>query len=206
MNKLRLVMTKLHIRFARKGVFEKLETLSISDDYHVEVAKYSNEKDGFIGQATLWCTIVVNDKAYTSDTMLKYVVTHEHGHCKQWYSLLGYPIIIAVWIIGGFAILFGLFGLVFFWALSMSYLTAVFTLAWGIVFLVIGSSYSWFIEYKADSYAIKTLGLDQYLNAREEMKKLPKLSLMVRLIGRMTHPTPGIVFKIFQFFNNQSRL
>lgn len=201
MNKFRLAITKFHIKHARKGTFEKLETISLPNHGDIEVAKYSNKQDGSIGQATLWGTIIINDKAYTSDKVLTYVIAHEYGHCKQWYSLLGYPIIIAAWIFGGMAFMMSLASLILFWLFPGSVLVSLIGMTWSVALLLIGCSYSWFIEYKADSYAIKTLGLDHYLNAREEMKKLPKPSFTMRFIGRMTHPTPGIIFKIFQFFN-----
>lgn len=204
MNKISLVLTKLHIRFVRKGVFERLETISVTDNHRIEVAKYSNEKDGFLGQATFWGTIVLNSKAYISETVLRYVVTHEYGHCKQWYSLLGYPIVIVAWMIAFFTISFGLVGLAFFWLFGMTFMTAAYILFWGMVFLSIGSGYSWFIEYKADKYAIDILGLPQYTKAREEMKHLPKLPRSTRVLGRLTHPSPELMVRIFRRFNKET--
>ncbi len=184
-------------------MFEKLETISVTDNHRIEVAKYSNEKDGFIGQATFWGTIVLNSKAYISETVLRYVVAHEYGHCKQWYSLLGYPIVIVAWMIAFFTISVGLVGLALFWLFGMTFMTAAYILFWGIVFLSIGSGYSWFIEYKADKYAINILGLSHYVKAREEMKSLPKLPRSTRVLGRLTHPTPELVVRIFQRFNKE---
>ncbi|MBA7678952.1 hypothetical protein ES703_87232 [subsurface metagenome] len=83
-----------------------------------------------------------------------------------------------------------------------SILTVFFSmLVIGSVAIAVGCSYSWFIEYKADSKAIRTLGMDVVLHAREEMERFPKVPLTWRIIARMTHPPFSCTKRIYQFFN-----
>lgn len=202
MNKVVLSLTKLYLR-SRKARFAAVSRLKLPDNRAVEFVVYASDDDFLLGQATITSAIIVHEKCLSAPELLNYVVAHEDAHRRSWYSYLTLPLIIILWPYGFFAICTALFYLgAMVAAGDYNILPSFFSmLVIGLLAIAIGCFYSWFIEYKADSKAIRILGMDTVLHAREEIDRFPKLPLSWRIIARMTHPPFSCTKRIYQVFN-----
>ena len=202
MNKVVLSLTKLYLR-SRKAKFVTISGIKLPDNREVEFAVYTSDDDFLLGQATFTGAIIVHEKCFGAPELLNYVVAHEDGHQRSWYSYLAFPFIVILWLYGLFAMCTALFYLLAMVATGdYSILPAFFSmLVIGLLTIAIGCFFSWFIEYKADSKAIRILGMDTVLHAREEMGRFPKPPLSWRIIARMTHPPFSCTKRIYKFFN-----
>lgn len=202
MNKVVLSLTKLYLR-SQKAKFKNISRIKLPDNREVEVVVYTNDNDFWLGQATITGAIIVHEKCFSSTELLHYVVAHEDAHRRSWYSYLTLPLVIILWPYGFFALCTASFYLgAMVAAGDYSILPSFFSvLVIGLVAIAIGCFYSWFIEYKADSKAIRILGMDKVLYAREEMDRFPKLPLSWRIIARMTHLPFSYTKRIYKFFN-----
>ena len=202
MNKVVLSLTKLYLR-SRKARFVNLSRIKLPGNRGIEFIVYTSDNDFLLGQATVTGAIIVHEKCLGTQELLNYVVAHENAHKRSWYSYLAIPLIIVFWFYGLFAVGTSLLYLgVMIATGDYSILTLFFSmLVIGLVAITVGCSYSWFIEYKADSKAIRTLGIDVVLHAREEMERFTKVPLTWRIIARMTHPPFSCTKRIYQFFN-----
>ena len=202
MNKVVLSLTKLYLR-SQKVKFKNISRIKLPDNREVEVIVYTNDTDFWLGQATITGAIIVHEKCFSSTELLHYVVAHEDAHRRSWYSYLTIPLLAILWPYGFFVMCSALFYLVAMLAAGYySILPSFFSmLFFGLLVIAIGCFYSWFIEYKADSKAIRILGMDTVLHAREEMGHFSKLPLSWRIIARMTHPPFSYTKRIYKFFN-----
>jgi len=202
LNKVVLSLTKLYLR-SQKAKFKNISRIKLPDNREVEFVVYTSDDDFLLGQATLTGAIIVHAKCFGTPGLLNYVVAHEDAHRRSWYSYLTLPLVIILWPYGFFVMCTALFYLVAIVAAGdYSILPSFFSMLFiGLLAIAIGCFYSWFIEYKADSKAIRVLGMDTVLHAREQMDRFPKLPLSWRIIARMTHPPFSCTKRIYKFFN-----
>lgn len=204
MNKVVLSLTKLYLR-SRKAGFVAISRLRLPDNREVEFVVYNSDNGFLLGQATVTGAIIVHEKCFSTPELLNYVVAHEDAHRRSWYSYLTLPLVIILWPYGFFAICTAVFYLgAMVAAGDYNILPSFFSmLIIGLLAIAIGCFYSWFIEYKADSKAIRILGMDTVLRAREEIEYFPKPPLSWRIIARMTHPPFSCTKRIYQAFNRE---
>jgi Zn-dependent protease with chaperone function len=204
LNRAILSLTKLYLR-SRKAKFRNISRIRLPDNREVEVVVYASNGDFLLGQATITGAIIVHEMCFSHTELLYYVVAHEDAHRRSWYSYLALPLIIVLWPYGLFAVGSSLFYLGAAVSSGDYNILSLFfgMLIIGLIAIAIGCFYSWFIEYKADRQAIRVLGMDTVLHAREEIGRLPKLSLSWRIIARMTHPPFSLTKRIYQFFNGK---
>ena len=192
MNRFTLFLTKQYLRTV-DAEFSGISKVSLPNDLEVEVVTFSGEKAFWLGQATITRAIIVHKKCFKNEVLLHYVVAHEYGHNKSWFSLLMVPVIAILWLYGLFALLGG------FLALQLG------GLIFGLSIFLIGCTISWIIEYKAESVAIEILGMNQVISARKLMDNMPTLPIVWRIIARLTHPRFSWTLAIYKFFHKDSQ-
>lgn len=198
-------MTKIYLR-TRKARFLTISKLKLPNNREVEYIVFTSDDDFLLGQATITGVIIVHEKCLIKQEMLNYVVAHENAHRRSWYNYLAFPIVGFFWFYGLFVFSNSLFYLgvmiatrniipIVFFSMSIT----------GIISIAIGCSYSWFIEYKADSIAIQTVGVSNFIYARSLMSNMPQVPLFWKILGRMTHPPPNWTLAIYKFFHKKDR-
>lgn len=192
LNRFTLFITKKYLR-TMDADYSGVSKVSLPNDLEVEVVIFSGEKAFWLGQATITRAIIVHEKCFKNEVLLHYVVAHEYGHHKSWFSFLMVPVITILWLYGLFAILWG------FLALQLGGFIL------GLSIFLIGCAISWIIEYKADSVTIEILGMNQVTSARELMDNMPKLPLVWRIISRLTHLRFSWTLAIYKFFHKDKQ-
>ena len=185
MNRFTLFITKRYLRIIN-AKFIGVSKVSLPNNLEVEVVSFSSENDYILGQATPTRAIIVHEKCFSNTELLYCVVAHEYGHHKSWYSYLAFPIIAILWLWGLFAFTRG-------------------AIIFGLLLILIGCAYSWFIEYKADSIAIGILGVNQVVSGREQMGNMPRSPLLLRIISRMTHLPFTWNMAIYNYFHKDNK-
>jgi len=162
LNKVVLSLTKLYLR-SQKAKFKNISRIKLPDSREVEFVVFTNDNDFWLGQATITGAIIVHEKCFSSTELLHYVVAHEDAHRRSWYSYLTLPLVIILWPYGFFAMCTAIFYLAAMVAAGDHNILPSFLsmLIIGLLAIAIGCFYSWFIEYKADSKAIRILGTMQ---------------------------------------------
>ncbi len=188
MNRIQLFLTKMYLRTIDVK-YSGTSKVSLPDSPDLEVVTFSSENDFRLGQATVTKTIIIHDKCFRNKTLLLYVVAHEYGHNRSWYGLLVVPVILALW-------LYGLFVMI--WSLLSLHISSFIV---GLSATLIGCILSWILEYKAESIAIKILGVKWVISARRLMSNMPKPPLVWRIISRATHPPFSWTLSIYRFFH-----
>ena len=192
MNRFTLFLTKRYLRLIN-AEYSGVSKVSLPNNLEVEVVAFSSKKDYRLGQATITRAIIIHEKCFSNVELLHYVTAHEYGHHKSWYSFLGFPIIAILWLYGLYTLLYGL--------LTVQIDTIIFSL----ILVFAGCMYSWFIEYKAEAVAIKMLGVDQVIFAREQMVNFPKPPLSWRFLSKMTHPPFAWTMAIYKYFHKGNK-
>ncbi len=168
-------------------------SVSLPNNLEVEVVSFSIESDCGLAQATPTGVIIVHEKCFSNKELLQYVVAHEYGHHKSWYSYLAFPIVVIFWLWGFFTLLSGLF------------MFSIGVILFALLLILVGCAYSWFIEYKAESIAIGILGVNQVLSARKQIKNMPRPPLLWCVIARMTHPPFTWAMAMYQYFHKENK-
>jgi len=202
LNKVILSLTKLYLR-SRQAKFKNISRIKLPDNREVKVVVYTSDNDFLLGQATITGAITVHELCFRSTELLHYVVVHEDAHRRSWYSYLALPLVVILWLYGLYIVGGSLFLLGAMVSTGDYSILSLFfsTLIIGLIAIAVGCLYSWFIEYKADSKAIRILGMNTVLHARKELERLPKLPIIWRILARMTHPPFSCTQRIYKFFN-----
>jgi len=158
-----------------------------------------------VGQITPWGTITVHEFAFLIEKLRDYTVAHEYAHKRQWYRYAIYPftILFILWPVLPFVLLAVIL-------LSIQAITtstgiyavnaAVTLFAFAFV-LAIPTIFSWALEFQADCYAIRQLGMSNILSAIAEGKALAetrgckKPDFLSRALGRLTHPPLSFTYR-----------
>ena len=203
MNSILLGLTKFHIR-SINGRFVRTQTMKIPNGVEREVTIFSGDKTIFLGQCTPFRTIIIHESVLNNERLSNYVLIHEMAHTKQWWAFFIIPL--------SFLVIFSFLSLA--WAfisliqslmsMNPSYLLGF---MWGVIIsvlaLAIPCAFSWALELNADFVAIGYIGLQTYLEIREDLRKIRKLTVSSRIINRLTHPTVGITVRIWCWFHKQ---
>jgi Zn-dependent protease with chaperone function len=203
MNSILLGLAKMHIRFIN-GNFVRTQTMKTPNREDREVVIFSGEKAFFLGQCTPFRTIIIHESVLNNERLSNYVLVHEMAHTKQWWSYFAIPLC--------FLVIFSFISLI--WAFvsliqalvstNPSYLLGF---MWGVIMsalaLAILCAFSWALELNADFVVIRNIGLQTFLEVREDLRKTRKLTISSRIINRLTHPTVGITVRVWHWFRKQ---
>ena len=201
MNSLLLRLTKLHIHRI-KGEYVRIQLTKILDGTEREVIVFAGEQSIFLGQCTLYRTIIINESVINNERFLNYVLIHEIEHSKQWWAIFIIPLLFLI-ILGFFLLISSLIYLIQFissmdtcylvWSIGM-FVTALLSIS-------IPCCYSWIMEIHADFAAIRYLGVQEFLNIKIELHKSYKRGLEARIINRLTHPTTGFTIYVWRLLH-----
>lgn len=201
MNSILLGLTKFHIRFIN-GRFVRTQTMKIPNGAEQEVAIFSGDKTMFLGQCTPFRTIIIHESVLNNERLSNYALIHEAAHVKQWWSFFAIPLY--------FLVIFSILSLA--WAFvsliqSLMSMNPSYMLGfmWGVIIsalsLAIPCAFSWTLELNADFVAIRYIGLQTFLEIREDLHKIRKTTVSSRIINRLTHPTVGITVRVWHWFH-----
>jgi len=202
-----LTLTKLWLRLQRNK-FLRVSIIELPGGREEQIAVFSGNTYEMVGQVTPWGTILIHEFAFLSEKLYDYVVAHESAHKRQWFRYFLYPLM-TLWLILPFS--FFLVVLMVIQAIITQkpiYLsTAVTTLIASALLLAIPSLFSWVLEFLADCYAIRKVGMSNILDAIEEgralakersYKKPDRLSI---IFTRLTHPPLSLTYRICRFLH-----
>ncbi len=203
MNSILLGLTKFHIR-SINGRFVRTQTMKISNGVEREVTIFSGDKTIFLGQCTPFRTIIIHESMLNNERLSNYVLIHEMAHTKQWWSFFAIPLC--------FLVIFSFFSLAWVFvsliqsvmSINPSYLLGF---MWGVIISVLAiaipCAFSWTLELNADFVVIGYIGLQTFLEIREDLSKTRKLTVSSRVINRLTHPTAEITVRVWHWFHKQ---
>jgi hypothetical protein len=202
MNRVALGLTKLWLRLLG-AKFLKVSVITLSSGEEQNVVVFSSKAYFLLGQVTPWGTTIVHELAFSSDKLLDYIAIHESAHKRQWYRYALYPLV-TLWLVVPFMLVSVLLGLVqAVISLDWAYLVgAIIILITSAVVFAVPCFFSWVLEFLADCYAIRELGIKNISEAMADAKALAetrglgKPDLLTRIIGRMTHPPLTLTYHI----------
>ena len=207
MNRVALTLTKLWLRL-QGNKFLRVSTIELPEGREEQAAIFSGNTYHMVGQVTPWGTILIHEFAFLSEKLYDYVVAHESAHKRQWFRYVLYPLM-TLWLILPF--LFLLIVLMIIQAIitrEAIYLgIAVMTLVASAVLLAIPSLFSWVLEFLADCFAIRKVGMSSILDAIEECRALAKErgyrkpGLLSIILARLTHPPLSLTYRICRFLH-----
>ena len=196
-------LTRLYIR-ASGARFLRLQAIKASNGAEREVFLFSAAKPLFLGQCTVFRTIILHESLLVDSALLDCVLLHEMAHQKQWWVVFGIPLV--------FPAMFGLYALTsalifaFDALISLDKILLVSSvLSLGILALALAlpCAFSWILELGAEMVAIKVVGVAKYTRAREKLKAANTPTLSARIIGRLTHPPTEITLRVRNLFRNR---
>ena len=201
MNKVQLTLTKIWLRLLGDH-FQRVDSIKLSDGQEVEAVIFNGRNTIKLGQCTPFNTILVNEILLQTPRLLNRVIMHELGHKRQWYGFLLYPIFLPILILGILMLPWSLALLIrSLFSDSMNVISALQIFFFNILCIIIPFSFSWFVEYKAESFTFKRLGVDEVLAADQEKAFLKRMPFYWLIIKLLTHPPTSLSIKIFRFFN-----
>jgi len=172
-NRFLLAATKLEIRIYGSE-FKGLSVVKHPNGQEQEVVVFAK---GYVaGITTAVNTIGLHELVFRSEKLLNETIVHEVTHKKELHGPIYYLL----------AVLLPL-GLWF--ALSWVGLLVGFIIWWFAV--------QWFTEFRAYCQAIRTLGIQAVLEARQDYLTLFEPSALIRIVGfSVTHPPLPLVIRI----------
>lgn len=211
MNKLQFLLTKWYVKTCVKSQIKEIRRIELAEGVEKEIVVFSNKNALQLGQLTVFDTIIIEESVFTeySADVQKYVLTHEYGHTKQRSRYILLPLVLTS--VSYLAILFIylvfmvplllvtqefalLANLVVFGAISFALATTIF------------STSSWWLEGKADYYALVQLGKGKVLDAQQEIKdKNPKPKLFRKVIRNLLYPPIGLVVRIYDCIDKRGK-
>lgn len=211
MHRLRLALTRLYIKFYLRGkvLGTKVVVPNSRETKGVEVTIFAKKDVLFIGQATLFGTIIIEESVLSQYGLMaqEYVLTHEYAHTRQKSKYVILPAMF--WVVFKGASFFTTSGGAFLLLLltrRFEYLRLLTANAHSfILYLFLFCALSWILEGLADFYAIERLGRTQILEARRELRiKNPNRRLSHRVIGRLTHPPIEVTLRFFDLLHGRN--
>lgn len=203
MNSILLGLTKLHIRSVN-GRFIRTQILKTPNGIEQEVAIFSGDKTLFLGQCTPFKTIIIHESVLNNERLSGYVFIHELAHRKQWWSFLAIPLLFLV-VLSFLLLVFAFVSLIqSFISMRPSFLVGfVRGVILSVLALTIPCAFSWVLELNADFVAIKHIGLQSFLEVRDEIRKTRKLTVSSRIINWLTHPPVEITVRVWRRLHKQ---
>ena len=206
MNKTLLWLTKRYIR-GIGGQAKEVVQIQLGKNVEKEVVTFSKKDSLFLGQVTLFNTIIIEESLFSkySPEVQEFVLTHEYAHTKQKIRYIFLPIMLALTFSLFFLSLFiSIQAILFLIALQFALLVNLVMdgLVYFILMVLIFSSLSWWMEGTANYYAITQLGKNKVASVVQEMKeKNPKPKLSHKIIGYLTHPPIRLSLKAYDFIH-----
>ena len=204
MNSILLGLAKLHIHFIN-GKFIRTQTMKIPNGEEREAIIFSGDRTLFLGQCTPFRTIIIHESVLDKERLSNYVLIHEMAHTKQWWSFFAIPLCFLV-ICSFFSLAWAFVSLIqSLISMNPSYLLGF---MWGVIISVLALAipciFSWAMELNADFVAIGYIGLQTFLEIREDLRKTRKPTVSSTIISRLTHPTVGITVCFWHWFHKQA--
>jgi len=210
MNKISLALTRLWLRL-QGSKFVRTDTIKLRSQETLEVIVFSSKVGLFLGQVTPFGTTTINELVLDSGKLLEYVLAHESAHRRQWFRHLIYPIgfIFLMPIIPSLAVALAAILTAIIAGEPFLLLYAAICLAIPAVLLMFFASFSWFLEIHADFSAMRKLGMQFVIDAREEGRRLlrargiKKLDLLQRSLAGLTHPPFSLTSWLYRLLDSR---
>jgi hypothetical protein len=188
--------------------FVRVSTVELPGGGKGQVVVFSGNTYEMVGQVTPLGTILIHEFAFLSKKLYDYVVAHESAHKRQWFRYFLYPLMM-LWLILPASLLLVVLTIVQFTIAQESvYLhIAVTTLIVSAALLATPMLFSWILEYLADCYAIRKVGMSNILDALEEGRALArehgyeKPGRLSMILARYTHPPLPLTYRICRFLH-----
>jgi hypothetical protein len=200
MNVIKSKLTKWQIH-GIGGNYVRTQTIKLPNGKEREIMIFSGDKALFLGQCTMFRTIIIHESILSNKPLFDYILFHEFAHTKQWWALFIVPLIILIPV----SLLLLIFSLVnLLQAIIEPNLYGLFGSLMGILisaFLFsIPCSFSWIMELNADFKAIKEIGFQSFI----EIKNAPKIlkrNFYSSIIIMMTHPPTMVTVKLWHWLH-----
>ena len=184
----------------------EIKKFNLKNDQKIDIFTFDGEYH-FKGQATLFSTIIVKNELFYkySKNVQDYIITHEYGHIR--FPLLFYLLFTIILVVSLLFEILGFIILISSLILIIPLLYYNFTNWHSIISIIFGSLQitmiglfiTWLSEFDADSYAIRLLGLNNVIMARQEIIKNSKeSSISGKILNFLTHPPPKFTFYLYQ--------
>jgi Zn-dependent protease with chaperone function len=198
-------LTRLYIRLGG-AQFLRLQAVKASNGAEREAFLFAADKPLFLGQCTVFKTIVLHESLLDDPELLDYVLLHEMAHQKQWWVVFGIPLVLPA-VFSFFALTYALISALeaLISADPSLLVTSLLSLAVFALALVIPCAFSWTLELDAEFVSIRVLGLVKYASAREKLRHANTPALGGRVIGRLTHPPTEITLRVWNWRHKQER-
>ncbi len=200
MNTILFRLTKLQLR-AIRGSYIRTQTVQLPDGKQREVMVYSGDKSLFLGQCTMFRTIIIHQSTLGNKPLLDYVLSHEMAHTKQWWAIFIVPLLFLL-PVSIFSSILTLAYMVRAIVLLDPYslLSSLVGIPISALLFAIPCGFSWIMELNADFKAIKVVGFQTFLEVKNA-PKLIKLDFSSKVIIRMTHPPTKVTAKLWHCFH-----
>lgn len=181
MNRFLLGATRLQIRMLG-GKFKGVTVVKHPYGQEQEVVVLTGGKY-FTGLCSIVNIIGLHENLFQNEKVLHYVIVHERGHQKELHFLIQ-PLVV-------------LLPLGLWFALGWVGLLVAFVLWWALL---------WFIEFRAECQAIRTLGIQAVLESIQESFALFKPSTLSRIGAQwVVHPPEDLVIRICRLLHKEVR-
>jgi hypothetical protein len=209
MNRVALTLTKRWLKL-EGNTFLRVSTIKLPEGREEEVAVFSGNTYLMVGQVTPWGTILLHEFAFLNQKLYDYVVAHESTHKRQWFRHFLYPLMF-LWLIA----------LLSFFPIVLMIIQAIITqeavyLGIAATILIVSALvsaipilFSWILEFLADCYAIRKVGMSNILDAIEECRALAeergymKPGRLSIVLARLTHPPLSLTYRICRFLHRK---
>jgi hypothetical protein len=183
------------------GNYVQTQTIKLPDGKEREIMIFAGDKALYLGQCTIFQTILIHESTLSNKPLFDYILLHELIHTKQWWSVFIVPLIILIPV----SLLLLIFSLV-------NLLLGVMELnLYGLLSSLVGilisaflfsipCSFSWIMELNADFKAIKEIGFESFI----EIKNAPKIlkrNFYSSIIIMMTHPPTMVTVKLWHWLH-----
>lgn len=198
------LLTKWYLKH-NKLRFVEIKRFNLKNNAKVDVFTFDGDYR-YIGAATLFSTIVVNNELFYkfSKNVQDYIISHEYGHIR-------FPILIELFF--SFILLCASFLQFIGFSLLVISLVLIIPLTYykfpilyildftfcGLSLFIFGLFWKWLSELDADFYAIKLCGLDETITARNEIaQKNGKLSIKAKMLRYSSRMPPKLTFYLYR--------
>jgi len=201
MYKMMFFLTKLVYKKPNR-IYKDIIKFTLYNGTDIEIIIFSERNPLYIGQATIFNTIIVEESIFSryNNSARNYIITHEYAHTKQ-------SVLSIIGILSGVILLMYLIKIFQQHSLYITYGLISSLIEFSLIAVGVISVFSWIIEIDADYYAIKLIGKDIFLDAKHDLKsKAPQRTFFQKFVIRMTHPPLWFTIKIYDCFNKNEKI